>query len=159
MNNSLNRLFDGMADALRRSVLPHVSDEYARGQIFGVVFMILSIARRASWSSSFLEEQIDALQELSNQLRLIEGLPAQAPNLHDFPDRASLLDREAVRDYGDAQVCALIDWLSHAQLEETTRLAVSKALDVYMHRQLKHDIATNAKPMFAEMSRGEEDQP
>lgn len=42
MNNSLERLIDGMVATLREEVIPQVGTEFARGQAFGVIYMLNS---------------------------------------------------------------------------------------------------------------------
>ena len=40
MNNSLPRLIDGMVATLRKEVIPRVEGDFARGQAFGVIYML-----------------------------------------------------------------------------------------------------------------------
>ena len=68
MNNSLPRLIDGMVATLRREVIPHIDGDFARGQAFGVIYMLNSLKLRASWSNEFLIEQLRALEEASRDL-------------------------------------------------------------------------------------------
>ena len=60
MNNSLPRLIDGMIATLREEVIPHVEGEFARGQAFGLIYMLNSIRLRADWSPAFVGEQLAA---------------------------------------------------------------------------------------------------
>ena len=46
MNNSLPRLIDGMVATLRKEVIPRVDGDYARGQAFGVIYMLNSLKLR-----------------------------------------------------------------------------------------------------------------
>src|SRR6185436_14536898 len=50
MNNSFPRLIDGMCATLRSEVLPRLDDEFARGQVFGVINLLNTLKVRASWS-------------------------------------------------------------------------------------------------------------
>lgn len=143
MNNSLPRLIDGMVETLRQDVIPHVDGEFARGQAFGVIFMLRSIALRASWSAEFIGERAARLRELADRLQRVE-LPAGAPRPPDAPDQ------------GDAYVCELVDWLAQVPAGDAAREAWA-AVDAYIHRQLKHEIATSTRPMFAEISLGAEE--
>ncbi len=148
MNNSFPRLIDGMIEALRQNVLPATEGEFARGQVFGVIFLLKNLRLRAGWSTAFLGEQLAALDELRLSLEQIDGLSADAPR----PAKLAEVTEQA-RDAGDAQVCALIDW--HAA-QGTKIPAVERAVDAYLHRQLRHELSTSAKPMFAEISLGKE---
>ena len=156
MNNSLPRLIDGMVDTLRTEVIPHLDGEFARGQAFGVIYMLNSICLRADWSPAFLGEQLAALAELAS---VLQGLGVDAKYIpataHDSGDSRAL---EALRDEGDSRVCAAMDWLEQqrAQLSADRVSAIDAALFRYMNRQLKWELSTSAKPMFAEISSGTE---
>lgn len=155
MNNSLPRLIDGMIATLRDEVIPHVDGEFARGQAFGVIYMLNSIRLRADWSPAFVGNQLAAQRELADALR---GLGVDAALL-PLPAAAALPEMralEACRDEGDRRVCALLDWLDarRTTLGAERSAAIDAALSRYMHRQIKFELGTSAKPMFAEMSGG-----
>lgn len=156
MNSSLQRLIDGMAATLRNEVIPHLDTEFARGQAFGVIYMLNSIALRSSWSPAFIGKQLAAQADLGQALApLLGGLNAPAP-----PRAASagldVPDLEALRDDNDARICALIDWHATAPLETARSAAIEAQFRIYIDRQLRHELHTSAKPMFAEMSSGSE---
>jgi hypothetical protein len=163
VNNSLPRLLDGMVATLREAILPYLEDDFARGQAFGVIYMLTSIKRRAAWSNEFLGEQLQALQDLSHELTPLaqELAGAPRPQISAPANLPSAVDLETLRDAGNASVCDLIDWLSdhRAALPSTTAERIDDALHSYMIRQLKWDISTSAKPMFEEISRGAEADP
>ena len=58
MNNSFDRLIDGMCVTLRTEVLTRLDDEFARGQVFGVINLLNTFTVRADWSAEFLSQQI-----------------------------------------------------------------------------------------------------
>lgn len=155
MNNSLPRLIDGMVATLRNEVIPRVEGEFARGQAYGVIYMLNSIRLRADWSPGFLGEQIAALNELTHTLQT-QGVDADRLPEVTAPALPDLRALEASRDEGDRRVCGLIDWLEdhRAQLPTTQAAAIEAALNHYMHRQIRWELKTSAKPMFAEMSSG-----
>jgi hypothetical protein len=132
-------------------VLPATEGELARGQIFGVIFVLKNLRLRAGWSTAFLGEQLAALEELRVALEQIDDLPAEAPR----PAKLSETTEQA-RDAGDAQVCALIDWHAAQVAHGAKNPAVESAIDAYLRRQLRHELGTSAKPMFAEISLGKE---
>ena len=158
MNNSLARLIDGMVATLRSEVIPQVGTEFARGQAFGVIYMLNSIRLRAEWSGAFHAELIAAQLELGEALMpLVAGLGA--PELPEAAaPGASAKQLEARRDGNDGRICALIDWMSQntATLGKERSAAFEAALHRYMDRQSKFELSTSAKPMFAEMSAGAE---
>jgi hypothetical protein len=69
VNNSLPRLIDGMVQTLQKEIIPHIEGDYARGQAYGVIYMLNSIKLRASWSCGFLLEQLRALDEAKHSVR------------------------------------------------------------------------------------------
>jgi hypothetical protein len=161
VNNSLPRLIDGMIATLRREIIPNIEGDFARGQAFGVIYMLNSIQRRATWSNRFLDEQLRALSKASHDLHALATelpgapLPAVTEPL-DLPDASTL---EATRNAGDEQLCRMIDWLAE-QREALPAAVAARAdaiIDDYLNRQLKWEIETSAKPMFTEISRGRED--
>jgi hypothetical protein len=160
VNNSLPRLIDGMVATLRKEIIPHIEGEFARGQAFGVIYMLNSLKLRASWSNGFLSEQLRALSDLSAELEpLAKELPgapvlnARAPVV--LPEAAAL---EAERDDLNRRVCEFIDWLAAhaATLSLEARMRAENAVDKYLSRQSRLEISTSAKPMFVEMSGGAE---
>ncbi len=160
MNNSLPRLIDGMVATLQKEVIPRVEGDYARGQAFGVIYMLNSLKLRCSWSNAFLAEQLRALEDASRALQTIAAdLPgAPLPDIHapaDLPDASAL---EAMRDAGDASLCDLIDWLAanRARVPAEAAARAESIVDAYLARQAKYEISTSAKPMFVEMSGGAE---
>ncbi|MFT4117191.1 hypothetical protein [Bradyrhizobium sp.] len=161
MNNSLPRLIDGMIATLRREVIPNLEGEFARGQAIGIIYMLNSIQRRASWSNRFFHEQLLAFSKASKELQAMAGQLPGAPlpgvtEVPDLPDEGAL---EARRNASDEQLCRMIDWLAERRenLPATVVAEVETILDDYLNRQLKWDIETSAKPMFTEISRGRED--
>ena len=155
MNNSLPRLIDGMIATLREEVIPHVEGEFARGQAFGLIYMLNSIRLRADWSPAFVGEQLAAQIELADRLAALDVDAALLPLSIETGDVKAM---ELRRDDNDRRVCALLDWLEaqREQLDPLLAAAIDEALGDYMHRQLKWELKTSAKPMFAEISSGTE---
>jgi len=160
VNNSLPRLIDGMVATLRKEVIPHIDSDFARGQAYGVIYMLSSIKLRAAWSNAFLSEQLHALEETSLELKDLAAELAGAP-LPDAPDRTKLPDSaelEEVRNAGDRRICELIDWLAtnRATVAPGVLTRAEAAIDKYLNWQSRFELKTSAKPMFAEMSGGVE---
>jgi hypothetical protein len=158
MNNSISRLTEGMATVLREEVIPHIDTEFARGQAYGVIYMLNSLRLRAAWSHEFVIEQVAAQLQLAGTLEpLLAGTSAPALPKAPTPE-LELNALEALRDANDASICALIDWkaANAVSLAPGLAAAVEAALRQCLDRQLKHEILTSAKPMFAEISSGAE---
>lgn len=158
MNNSLKRLIEGMVVTLRSQIIPHVGTEFARGQAFGVIYMLNSIGLRAEWSTGFYREQLAAQAQLRDTLLpLIDGMDARRLPEAATPDADSPA-MEAQRDANEERICELIAWLvdNTARIGESKANAIEAALKHYVNRQLKFELSTSAKPMFAEISSGAE---
>ena len=56
MQNSLERLFDGMAAQLRDVVVPGLGDPYARSQALAMVELLGNLATRVEWRCDDLRE-------------------------------------------------------------------------------------------------------
>jgi len=160
MNNSLPRLIDGMVATLRKEVIPHIEGDFARGQAFGVIYMLNSLKLRASWSNEFLIEQLRALEDAARELVGIGAeTPADLVPSVRTPDQApASTELEAMRNQGDERISALIDWLAAHQdsVSATAAAQIEATIDRYLHRQLKWELSTSAKPMFVEISGGAE---
>jgi hypothetical protein len=160
MNNSLPRLVDGMVATLRKEIIPRIEGDYARGQAFGVIYMLNSLKLRCSWSNAFLVEQLKSLEGVSRDLKPLAPDLAGAP-LPDVHAPAALPEAralEAMRDAGDARLCDLIDWLAanRSRVPAETAGRAESIVDAYLAGQAKYEISTSAKPMFVEMSGGAE---
>ncbi|TDU31750.1 hypothetical protein DFR24_1131 [Panacagrimonas perspica] len=156
MNNSLKRMIEGMAATLRNEVIPHIGTEFARGQAFGVIYMLNSIGLRAAWSPAFVGEQIAAQIALRDALApLLAGIDAPALPREGSPG-LDVQALESLRDDNEGRICALVEWHGSANLDAQRAAAIELQFRTYMDRQLKHELQTSAKPMFAEMSSGSE---
>ena len=161
MNNSFVRLIDGMCATLQGEVLTRLDDEFARGQVYGVISLLNTFKARADWSAGFLLLQIGAQREaLAEAAALLRGEPAAAaapiPTLGDAPVATPVAELLAERDLGNRRIGALLAWLqddpaaralgagSAAKLERALRAAMRAEVDI----ELKH----SSRPMFAEMS-------
>jgi hypothetical protein len=153
MNNSLPRLIDGMIATLRKEVIPRVEGEYARGQAFGVIYMLSSIKLRCSWSDAFLIEQLKALADASRELdALALELPgAPLPNVHAPAALSDAGALEAMRNAGDASLCELIDWLAANRARHRRRLSHPSSEIRNLH-QRQADVRRNVRRRRKDMS-------
>jgi hypothetical protein len=160
MNNSLNRLIDGIIIALEREIIPRVDDAYARGQAFAVMDLLRNMRPRLEWSREVTLAQV-GLQEAAlgrvDDLCRAQGMrpPAYAPP----PAPSNTLgtkELEARRDQLEAEVCGLLKWLGghRTALDPTVAKSVDDTLTNYMREAIKRELALTANPLFAEISRG-----
>lgn len=163
MNNSFARLIDGMCATLRTEVLTRLEDEFARGQVFGVINLLNTFKVRADWSPGFLAQQIAAqCAAFRSVSALLENHPAaaSAPALPQFepPAPAPIDDLLAMRDEGNLAIAALLAWLAEAQERLSRDLAVriEERLRDAMRTEIEIELRNSPRPLFAEMSSGRE---
>lgn len=160
MNNSLARLLDGMVSTIDEHIIPNIQDDFARGQAFGVIYMLRCIRKRAAWSTSYLQPQVDAFQDVSSKLRSLlsdlDGMPtlAAVPPLAAGCREAAL---EQARDEANRAMCATYDWFEqhHDSLPAALAGPVREALERYLTTQLKTELRYNVNLNFSEISTGQ----
>ncbi|HSW15705.1 MAG TPA: hypothetical protein VLJ86_00650 [Ramlibacter sp.] len=166
MNNSFPRLIDGMTATLRTEVLARLDDEFARGQVFGVINLLNTFKTRADWSEGFLLQQIAAQQEAiaaaapllereaSKASQPLPALPADAR--FDPTPIAALLER---RDANNRAVSQLLSWIddNRAALGEAGTREAEALLRRGMRAEVDLELRNSPRPLFAEMSSGRED--
>ena len=156
MNNSFPRLIDGMCATLRTEVLTRLDDEFARGQVFGVINLLNTFKVRADWSASFLLQQIAAQQAaLDGVATLLPGLPAAAVALPQATPIAELL---ALRDEHNRRIAALLARLDAERhtLAPDTAAQAEALLRQAMRAETDIELKNAPRPLFAEMSSGTE---
>jgi len=164
MNNSFPRLIDGMCATLRTEVLGRLDDEFARGQVFGVINLLNTFKVRADWSAGFLLQQIGAQRAaLDGVAVLLQGQPAAA-SLPALPQGAApvatpIADLLALRDEGNRGIAALLGWLDaeRSRLGPDTAAQVEALLRTAMRAEVDIELKNSPRPLFAEMSSGRED--
>ncbi len=155
MNNSLSRLYEGMAASLSERILPHIADDFARGQAYGVIYLLRCLSLRTDWSDAYLQPQWDALQATAERLRpLLTGV-AGAPPV-DAPAQAGAtlhMRCEAARD----ALCAAYDWAEcHAAKLAPQALAdIRDAWRGYIEIDLKQELRMRVPLPYSEMSTGQ----
>lgn len=155
MNNSFARLIDGMCATLRSEVLTRLDDDFARGQVFGVINLLNTFKVRADWSAGFLMEQIAAQQRALDAIRPLVGLalPDEA-----LPHPVAVSHLLARRDAGNRALAEVMAWLDgdEAQLTPEQRAQVEAQLRQAMRAEVDLELKHSPRPLFAEMSSGRE---
>jgi hypothetical protein len=164
MNNSFSRLIDGMCATLRAEVLSRLDDEFARGQVFGVINLLNTFKVRADWSAGFLLQQISAQRAAIEGVSLLmEGQPhtASMPALSHVPAPQSvpIADLLTLRDEGNRAIGALLSWLGdeRARLPAQSAAEVEELLRAAMRAEIEVELKNSPRPLFAEMSSGREE--
>jgi hypothetical protein len=163
MNNSFPRLIDGMCATLRSEVLSRLDDEFARGQVFGIINLLNTFKVRADWSVGFLSEQVNAQCDAINQAReLLAGI-SDAPEFAErFPiSPISSIEISAMRDDGNRIIGQMMEWLSLQRdcLPRELLNDIEQPLRQSMRKEIEIELKNSPRPLFAEMSSGKEDSP
>ena len=160
MNNSLPRLIDGMCATLRSEVLTRLDDEFARGQVFGVINLLNTFKLRADWSTGFLIEQIASQQAaLDGVAALLGDVPfAPAAGTPAAPTATPVAELLALRDDGNRRIGQWLDWLDRqrASLAPDAVANGEALLRQAMRDELRIELRNAPRPLFAEMSSGSE---
>jgi hypothetical protein len=155
MNNSFPRLIDGMCATLRTEVLTRLGDEFARGQVFGVINLLNTFKTRADWAAGFLLQQIAAQQAALNGVAaLLPGVPAAGA----LPQATPIAELLALRDALNlriAEVLARLD-AERATLAPDMAAQVEALLRQAMRAEVDIELKNAPRPLFAEMSSGSE---
>lgn len=159
MNNSFTRLVDGLCATLRAEVLPRLDDEFARGQVYGVINVLNTFKVRADWAPALLllqlQAQRQALATVAEVLSAAPGAPSVAvPPAWAAPAAAELL---AARDQGNQAIGELLDWLAGpgaAALPPEAAARAEQALRDAMRAEVDLELKHSPRPLFAEMSGG-----
>jgi len=162
MNNSFGRLIDGMRATLRTEVLTRLDDEFARGQVFGVINLLNTFKVRADWSAGFLLQQIAAQQEALDSVRaqVQDSADLPASPATSLPPSTPIADLLARRDEGNRAIAALLAWLDGEgrRLAPDRAAAIERALRQAMRAEVDLELKHSPRPLFAEMSSGREGQ-
>jgi hypothetical protein len=164
MNNSFPRIIDGMCATLRSEVLTRLDDEFARGQVFGVINLLNTFKVRADWSAQFLLEQIEAQRRALDEARQATQGSAAATALPGVPELSGfqappINDLLAARDAGNRAIGDWLAWLdaARARLAPDAAQRIEKALRKAMRSEVDLELKNSPRPLFAEMSSGREE--
>lgn len=152
MNNSLDRILEGIAASIRHDVIPRLTDEYASGQALAVIDLINNLRPRVDWAVGPLRARISAQKKLLATLDILltgrEGMQRFPENIQSLP-----LEGKELQELGnrlDAFIGSTIRWLG---TEPDSGAAQSAIMD-YLHAELRRDMALTPRPLFAEIARG-----
>ena len=163
MNNSFARLVDGMCATLRAEVLTRLDDEFARGQVYGVINLLNTFKVRADWSAGFLVQQIGAQRAAIDAVALLVDELPQSQTMPVLPHGPApqampIAELLKLRDEGNHVIAALLRWLTDAggELEARTAADIEQLLRAAMRAEVEIELKNAPRPLFAEMSSGTE---
>jgi hypothetical protein len=162
MSASFDRLIDGMIDTLRTQVLPNSADDFARGQLFSVVFALNGLKLNADWKIGPLLEQVriqDSAFSAVGQLARDMDHPEISATPRMDAGIADPAHVEALRDEGDRKLGELLFWATSERARAADPIAaneIARLLRRLMCDQLKVEIATTPRSMLHQIATGEE---
>ena len=75
MSQSFDLLIDGMIEAIRSRILPQLSDDFVRGQAYGIIYALNGLKLSADWATAPLQSQIELQDKaFADVIRLGAGL-------------------------------------------------------------------------------------
>jgi hypothetical protein len=150
MNNSLERLVEGIIATLRMDVIPNVGDNYARGQAIGVIDLLNNLATHLEWERLPLLRALDARRLAITEVGALLGSPIHVwPAVDTWPSRDLLAERDRLDD----EICKLIE--RAFTLPETGPVLTARArLKQHMHDDIAEEMKLTKKPLFAEIAKG-----
>lgn len=150
MNNSLERLVEGIVATLRTDVIPNVGDDYARGQAIGVIDLLNNIATRLEWERLPLLRALEARRSVIADVGPALGMPVSVwPSVDGYASRELLGERDRL----DAEICQLIARAFTLPGTEAV-LKAQVRLRQHMHDDIAEEMKLTRKPLFAEIAKG-----
>lgn len=157
----LDRVFDAMVAAVRHQVLPKLDDSFARGQAFGLIYMLQALQLQLDWAVPPLHEQLSRQRKAAQALALrCQGTDAPPPpaSLQHSDATASGATLRLRRNEADAWMSQLLLWADSA------RAIVGEALCQAIEHEVRacaRDLATiearlTPRPMYAQMTTGQD---
>jgi hypothetical protein len=104
IQNSLQRIFDGMVSSVTETVLPHVDDPYARYQLECLLDLLMNVAERVEWRCADLRGTLDALEP---PLRQAVAAGYLAEELGSLPFRTDEMTNEQLTELRKVHLEAL----------------------------------------------------
>jgi hypothetical protein len=119
VQNSLERLFEGIATSLREDVAPAVEDPYGRAQVGAAIELLANLAVRVEWRGDLLHEEIAHVRAVlgtaSTRPAVLDApVPAAGPGL--VAARDAHLDALAQADPDEEALRGLLSWQVEREL-------------------------------------------
>ena len=119
MQNSLERLFEGIATSLREDVAPAVDDPYAKAQVSAAAELLANLAARVEWRAELLRGEVERVRTVletapQRPAVLDEPVPLDGPGL--LASRAAHLDALVHAEVSDEALRGLLSWQVEREL-------------------------------------------
>jgi hypothetical protein len=133
MQNSLERLLEGMAASLHTTVLPVVDDDFARGQVRACIELLGNLATRVEW-------RCDQLAEVVEHARAALVPAAQdGPAVRTFLEAPAPVGQAALLEARRAALAAVAE--AQAWAARVDDAEASAALDAFVRWHLDAELS------------------
>jgi hypothetical protein len=158
MNNSLPRLYEGMAATLAERILPHLGDDFARGQAYGLIYLLRYLQLRTGWSEAYLAPQWQALQATARRLGPLLHDLRGAPDIDSAAGAGAKLPLQARCEALLAALCTAYDWAErHADALPPEAIAsIRDAWRDFIGADLRQELSLRLPLPYSEMSTGQD---
>lgn len=160
MTRQLDRTFESMIGALKQNILPELRDDFARGQAFGVIYMLEQFRLQLDWSIAPLLAKLEHQRAARIALRdMFEGLDAPPWPHEDVDARHALSGSElqALCEEGNRWLDSVLEWLEQSRpalsLELSARIEDVARACARAVNNIDSDLTTS--PMFDQISTGQ----
>ena len=159
MSKSYELLIDAAVEALRSHVLPSATDDFARGQLFSVIFALNFLKSAGDWRHGPLLAQV-RIQDTA--FDAVAGLACDPdklalPAVPRFPDDANDAESiEVLRDEGDRLIGAMLAKLVDGAASIRHARDIETILRHAVRDQLKIEMELVPKSMLNSIATGEE---
>lgn len=156
MTTTFERECAGIIATLKVEVLPHLSDELARGQLFSAIYVLSEMALKLEASVGHIRLAIERQDLLFTKVAaLAEAAGLQPPASPDRPDTPPHGDGAAflVREAGERRICTLLDWCWTAPADPAIRTIHGLLRDEMRHR-IEEELKLTPRPMFNQITGG-----
>lgn len=159
MNGSLRHLLEGMIAVVDQQIIPRIDDDFARGQAYGVSYMLRCLVKSTEWSSVLLGRELASAAQASVEFHALLEPVKGKPDL-DVIDPQSLpresAEAVALLARANRQICEVFEWLEahRAELSEDLLRASHDIFQRYVTRQLKTQLSAGVPINFSEISTG-----
>lgn len=161
MINSLERIFDGIIEALH-SAIPRIPDESTRGQAYGALDLLRNLKPRVEWAVGPLHDDVVERIALAGRIAaLLEGAAAPAPPAVTLESagtpRRTAADLEAMRDRLDHHFCEVLRWTAKRReaLPAGRADEIETAIRDQQRARLRRELKQIAPTLLGEISRAQ----
>lgn len=161
MNRELDRTIESMIEALRQHILPAVQGDFARGQVYGVIYMLEQFRLQLDWAVPPLLLQLKRQFKARTALAaLCEGTDAPRwPHATDsVPVNADGSELKTLCEEGNDWLVQVFEWLERARpaLAADRAAAIEEEAKACAREVNAMEAQLTPRPMFQQMATGQD---